>query len=280
VGILTDASLTGSANVNDVRIATGAGNTGVLVQAASGTANFTNMNITNGGRGLYVTQGAPDVRFQGRIATDASAEESVLVEGLTGGSVMVNRTTDTLSTGVAKNESTVSTALFIVQDQGSTAPAAIQVANNTSAVVGIGPTDVSQPTQQGVAVQGNTDSTIAFFDLSISDAVAEAFLTQSNDNLSLVSIQGRSDLSSQSTAAPAFASNDDANLIVSLLSVASKTVAPTPAIRLQGASAGDFSISDSFLVETGNPSPPPATIPAPGTNANVSNSTGVTVTLP
>jgi len=281
VGILADASLTGGANVNDVQITTAAGQTAVSVAAVpSGPVNFTNMNITNAGRGLWVNGGAPDVKFQGRIATTASADESIRIENLTGGSVMANRTTDGLDTAVAKNNTVVSTAPFIVQDTASTAPAAVQVANNSAAVVSIGQTEIIRPTRQGVSVQGNIDSTITFFDLSVIDAVAEAFSTQTNDNLSLVSIQGRSDLSSQSATLPVFASNDDANLIVALRTVASKTVAPVPAISLQGTSVGDFRIADSFAVETGNPTPPPATLPAQGTSANVSNSTGVTVTLP
>ena len=281
VGILADASLTGGANVNDVQINTTAGQTAVSVAAVpSGPVNFTNMNITNSGRGLWVNGGAPDVKFQGRIATTASADESIRVENLTGGSVMVNRTTDGLDTAVAKNNTVVSTAPFIVQDTASTAPAAVQVANNSAAVVSIGPTEITRPTQQGVSVQGNTDSTITFSDLSVIDAAAEAFSTQTNDNLSLVSIQGRSDLSSQSATLPVFASNDDADLIVALRTVASKTVAPVPAISLQGTSVGNFLISDTFAVETANPTPPPATLPAQGTSANVSNSTGVTVTLP
>jgi hypothetical protein len=281
VGILADASLTAGANVNDVQITTAAGQTAVSVAAVpSGPVNFTNMNITNTGRGLWVNGGAPDVKFQGRIATTASADESIRIENLTGGSVMANRTTDGLDTAVAKNNTVVSTAPFIVQDTASTAPAAVQVANNSAAVVSIGQTEITRPTQQGVSVQGNTDSIITFFNLSVIDAAAEAFSTQTNDNLSLVSIQGRSDLSSQSATLPVFASNDDANLIVALRTVASKTVAPVPAISLQGTSVGDFRISDSFTVETGNPTPPPATLPAQGTSANVSNSTGVTVTLP
>jgi hypothetical protein len=268
VGILADASLTGGANVNDVQITTAAGQTAVSVAAVpSGPVNFTNMNITNAGRGLWVNGGAPDVKFQGRIATTASADESIRIENLTGGSVMANRTTDGLDTAVAKNNTVVSTAPFIVRDTASTAPAAVQVANNSAAVVSIGPTEI-------------TNSTITFFDLSVIDAAAEAFSTQTNDNLSLVSIQGRSDLSSQSATLPVFASNDDANLIVALRTVASKTVAPVPAISLQGTSVGNFLISDTFAVETGNPTPPPATLPAQGTSANVSNSTGVTVTLP
>jgi hypothetical protein len=147
-------------------------------------------------------------------------------------------------------------------------------------VVSIGQTEIAQPTQQGVAVQGNVNSTITFFDLSVTNAAAEAFSTQTNDSLSLVSIQGRSDLSSQSATLPVFASNDDANLIIALRTVASKTVAPVPAISLQGTSVGNFLITDTFAVETANPTPPPATLPAQGTSANVSNSTGVTVTLP
>ena len=281
VGILADASLAGGANVNDVRITSNAGQTAVSVASVpSGPVNFTNMNITNAGRGLWVNAGAPDVTFQGRIASNASAEESIRVEALAGGSVMVNRTAAGLNTAVAKNDAIVSTAPFIVQDTASTAPAAIQVTGNNTAVVSIGQTEIAQPTQQGVAVQGNVNSTITFFDLSVTNAAAEAFSTQTNDSLSLVSIQGRSDLSSQSAALPVFASNDAADLIVALRSVASKTVAPVPAISLQGTSVGDFRISDSFAVETGNPTPPPATLPAQGTSANVSNATGVTVALP
>jgi hypothetical protein len=204
----------------------------------------------------------------------------VLVQNTTGGSVMVNRTTDSLDTAVASNDVIVPAALFIVQDTASTAPAAIQVAGNTTTAVSIGQAEITSPTQQGVSVQGNSDSTITFVDLSVLDAAAEAFSTQTNDSLSLVSIQGRSDLSSQSATLPVFASNDDANLIIALRSAASKTVAPVPAISLQGTSVGDFRIADSFTVETGNPTPPPATIPAQGTAANVSNSTGVSVTLP
>ena len=281
VGILADASLAGGANVNDVQITTAAGQTAISVATVpSGPVNFTNMNVTNAGRGLWVNSGAPDVTFQGRIASNASTDESIRVEKLAGGSVMVNRTTVGLNTAVAKNDAIVSTAPFLVQDTASTAPAAIQVADNNTAVVSIGQTEIARPTQQGVAVQGNINSTITFYDLSVTDAAAGAFSTQTNDGLSLVSIQGRSDLSSQSATAPVFASNDAANLIVALRSVASKTVAPVPAISLQGTSGGDFRISEAFTVETGNPTPPPATLPAQGTSANVSNSTGVTVTLP
>jgi hypothetical protein len=281
VGILADASLAGGANVNDVQITTAAGQTAVSVASVpSGPVNFTNMNITNAGRGLWVDTGAPDVKFQGRIATNASSDESVLVQNLAGGSVRVNTTTDTLNTPVAKNDVLVATAPFVVQDTASTAPAAIQVSTNNTAVVSIGQATITRPTQQGVSVQGNVDTTITFVDLSVIDAAAEAFSTQTNDVQSRVSIEGRSDLSSQSAALPVFASNDDANLIVALRSVTSMTVAPVPAISLQGTSTGDFRISDSFTVETGNPTPPPATLPIQGTAANVSNTTGVTVTLP
>jgi hypothetical protein len=284
VAIAAGPALTGVANVNDVIITGSNGPSQVGIQLASvpagATVNFFNMQVRDAGRGLWVDGGAADITFQGLIAQDSSPRESVLVQNNTGGSVMVNRTTDSLDTAVASNDVIVPAALFIVQDTASTAPAAIQVAGNTTTAVSIGQAEIASPTQQGVSVQGNSDSTITFVDLSVLDAAAEAFSTQTNDSLSLVSIQGRSDLSSQSATLPVFTSNDDATLIVALRSVASKTVAPVPAISLQGTSLGDFSISDSFAVETGNPTPPPATIPAQGTDANVSNSTGVNVALP
>jgi hypothetical protein len=53
-----------------------------------------------------------------------------------------------------------------------------------------------------------------------------------------------------------------------------------PAIDLQGTSIGQFVIADRFTVDVANPTPPPTTTSGPGTAANVSNSTAVTVTLP
>jgi hypothetical protein len=79
---------------------------------------------------------------------------------------------------------------------------------------------------------------------------------------------------------PAFQSNDNASLLVELESLSSRTVAPVPAIELQGASTGQFVITDRFTVDVANPTPPPTTTSGPGTAANVSNSTAVTVTLP
>ncbi|MCX7413570.1 MAG: hypothetical protein NTW36_09075 [Planctomycetia bacterium] len=281
VGILADNTLTTGANVNDVQIVTKAGQTGVsMVGVPSGEVNFYNMHVTNAGRGLRVDGGAPDVNFQGLIASTAATDESILVENLSGGSVSINRTTDTLATPVARNPLLVATASFAVRDTASAAPAAIQVTSNTGAVVAVGPTTITRPTQQGVAVQSNAGtSAVTFADLVVVDAAAEAFSSQSNTNTT-IGIEGRSSLSSQSSTLPVFASNDDATLLMTLQSMTSKTVAPVPAIVLQGTSTGFLDITDTFTVERANPTPPPASIPAPGTNANVSNTTGVTVTLP
>jgi hypothetical protein len=281
VAIAASNTLTAVANVNDVQIVTGSGQTATqLTGVAGGEVNLLNMDVTNKGRGLWVDGGAADVTFQGKIASNAASSASVTVENLTAGQVDVNTTTNSLATPVARNTVFVASAPFAINDVGSLATAAIQVTGNDSAAVAIGQVNISTPTQQGVSVQNNTSTQITFTTLRVTDATEEAFFSQSNDAASSLSIDDRSSLSSLSATLPAFFSDADAGTVVELESLASKTVAPVPAIDLQGAAIGSFRITDFFLVEVANPTPPPASLPAPGTAANVSNSTGVIVTLP
>jgi len=273
VGILADASLTGGANVNDVQITTAAGQTAVSVAAVpSGPVNFTNMNITNTGRGLWVNGGAPDVTFQGRIATTASADESVLVQNLAGGSVKVNTTADTLSTPVAKNDTVVASAPFVIADTDSAAPAAIQAVSNNTATVQIGQATVTGASQQGVLVQNNIATQTTFRNLVVTDATNEAFANLSNDAASSLTIAGQSSLASLSTTLPAFTTNSADTLDITLWSVQSDvTATPPTAISLQGGATGIFAITNEFLVSG-----------TAGTAANVNQTgaPGVTVTLP
>jgi len=277
VGILASGAFPAGANVNDVRIATAAGQTAVSVQGVSGPVNFYNMNVTSAGRGLWVNTGTPNVKFQGRIATTSSSDESVLVQGLTGGTVNVNTTTDTLSTAVAQAPQLVPTAPFVITDSRSAAPAAIQVATNNGATVNIGQARILQPTNQGVVVQNNTATQTTFRNLEVAQATGGAFVSQSNDAASSLTIDGRSSISSLSTTQPAFTSSDPVTLDVTLFSVNSASITPVPpavdptAVLLQGGSKGVFTISEQFLVNG-----------AAGTAANV-NQTGspaVTVSLP
>ncbi len=281
VGIVADNTLTTGANVNDVQIVTNAGQTGVSVAGVpSGAVNFYNMNVTNAGRGLWVNGGAPDVKFQGLIASTAATDESVLVQNLTGGSVNVNTTTDTLSTSVATNDVLVASAPLAINDTASAAPAPIQVASNagaTNKIVRIGQATITRPSQQGVLVQNNTATQTTFTNLRVLEATNEAFASLSNDAASSLTINGRSSLESLSTALPAFASNDAGTLDVTLFSVKSSSTTPVPpavdptAILLQGGSSGGFTISEEFVVNG-----------AAGTASNVEQSTApaVTVALP
>jgi hypothetical protein len=287
VAIAGGNTLTEGANVNDVQIVTGAGQTAIqLTNVPAGPptmpneVNLLNMDVTNQGRGLWVDGGAAEVTFQGKIASNGASAGSVTVENRTGGTVDINTTTNRLSTPVARNTGLVASAPFAISDAGSLATAAVQVTGNDSAVVSIGQVAISTPTQQGVSVQNNTSTQITFTTLRVTDATNEAFFSQSNDGASSLTIDGRSALSSLSATLPTFFSDADAGTVVELESLASKTVAPVPAIDLQGAAIGSFRITDSFLVEVANDDPPPASFPGPGTAANVSNSTGVIVTLP
>jgi hypothetical protein len=271
VGILADASLAGGANVNDVQITTAAGQTAVSVATVpSGAVNFTNMNVTNTGRGLWVNGGAPDVKFQGRIATTSSSDESVLVQNLAGGSVKVNTTANTLATLVAKNDTLVASAPAAITDANSAAPAAIQVVSNNTTTVQIGQATITGTSQQGVLVQNNVATQTTFRNVAVT-AANEAIANLSNDIASSLTIAGQSSLTSQSTMLPAFTSNGADTLDVTLASLQSAAAAPPTAVSLQGGATGLFTITNQFLVSG-----------TTGTTANVdqTGAPGVTVTLP
>ena len=110
-----------------------------------------------------------------------------------------------------------------------------------------------------------------FTDLLVTDAARQAFLTQGNDAATTVAITGASGLSSVSNTLATFAANDAAVLEVELVSLESALPNATgKAIVLNGTATGFLTISDVFRV--GN---------AAGTSpANVTNTTGVVVTLP
>jgi len=280
VGILASGSsvppLTVGANVNDVRITTSASQTAVSVFAVpSGQVNFYNMNITNSGRGLWVNDGAPDVKFQGKIVTTSSSDESVLVQSMKGGSVNVNTTTDTLATPVATNALLVSTAPLTITDTASAAPAAIQVVSNTAAIVNIGQTTITRPSQQGVLVQNNGATQTTFRNLQVTQATNEAFQSLSNDETSSLTINGRSSIESLSGTTPALTTNDRGNFDITLYSLKSSvpTTSGTAVLLTTGTTTpSNFKITNEFLVS--------------GTAGTISNvvvtgtNTAVTVTLP
>jgi len=286
VGIVADAGLTGVANVNDVAISGGnqANQVGALVTGVpGGTVNFYNMMIVNTGRGLWVDGGSADVNFQGTVYQDSSTAESVLVQGATGGTVNVNQTLATLDTGDTRNP-VILPLDYGVFDNNSITAAPVDVSANSDLVFNMGWTEIVTPAQRGVSVQGNTNSQISFQSLKVLDASGPAFVTQSNDAASVVSVSGASSLSSLSSVLPAFQSNDDASLAIDLVSLESNVItgAATPAVLLEGGSFGVFVIREDFTVQATNPSPPPATLPEAGTTADVINTTTgpVTVTLP
>jgi hypothetical protein len=284
-GIVADASLTGVASVNDVAIIgdNQPNQVGVLVEGVpGGTVNLYNMVVTDAGRGLWVNGGSADVNFQGTIVQDGSAYESVKVQSATGGTVNVNRTLDTLETLTAINP-VLLPLTYGVFDSNSLATAAVDVSTNNGLAFNMGWTEIVAPSQSGVTVQNNTNCQISFVDLAVFDATSEAFVTESNDAASVVTVSGASSLSSLSTTLPAFRSNDDASLAIDLVSLESGVLSgANPAVVLAGNSSGLFAIKNDFVVQGTNPSPPPATLPQPGTAADVSNTTTgpVTVTLP
>ena len=284
-GIVADASLTGVASVNDVAIIgdNQPNQVGVLVEGVpGGTVNLYNMLVTDAGRGLWVNGGSADVNFQGTIVQDGSAYESVKVQSATGGTVNVNRTLDTLDTLTAINP-VLLPLTYGVFDSNSLAAAAVDVSANTGLAFNMGWAEIVAPSQSGVTVQNNANSQISFIDLAVFDATSEAFVTESNDAASVVTVSGASSLSSLSTALPAFRSNDDASLAIDLVSLESGVLSgANPAVVLAGNSSGLFAIKNDFVVQGTNPSPPPTTLPQPGTAADVSNTTTgpVTVTLP
>ena len=138
----------------------------------------------------------------------------------------------------------------------------------------MGRSQITTPSQRGVAVQANASSVITFLDLSVIDATNEAFVAQSNGAASVVAVGGDSSLSSASITRPVFDSNDDAELAILLTSVTSAIpqlpAPPPPAVNIQGTSTGFFTITDLFTVGG-----------EPGTEAaNVANGTAVTVNVP
>ncbi|MGB8852791.1 MAG: hypothetical protein WCC69_04415 [Pirellulales bacterium] len=256
VAIAGNNTLTGGANVNDVQIVTGSGQTAIQLTAVpNGEINLLNMNITNQGRGLWIDGGAADVTFQGRIASNDASAESILIQNLTSGTVSVNASSNTLSTPLARNSSLVSSAPFIVSDVKSLAAAPINVSLNTDAQVTIAQVSLEQPTQRGVAVQSNNGSQITFLNLDVIDATAQAFITENNTSTSSVAIGGSSNLASDSNSLPTFESNDDATLAIELTSLTSGITQttppappPAPSIVLTGNSAGSLKVTESFTV--------------------------------
>jgi hypothetical protein len=270
-GIAGTAALTGGANVNDVQMfgSNAAGQAGILLtEVPAGAVNFYNMRVENMGRGLAIQKGAADVTFQGTIANTASAGQSVQVQEMSGGSVNVNVTSDTLATPVARNLTSVQPLAIL--DTNSTAAAAIEVSSNTNTTINIGQARITTPTQAGVSVQSNQGTPVSFTNLVVQNAAQEALIAQANDAASSLTINGASRLSSASTTVPALLINDDADLDIRLVSLESaRTAAPPYAIELPGGSTGTVEIIDQFLVNG-----------AAGTPANVNNTSSATVTLP
>jgi hypothetical protein len=252
VGIAANSTLTGVANVNDVILTGTNGPAQVGIQLsgvpAGATVNLYNMQVLNMGRGFWVDGGAADINFQGEISQDGSPLESVLVQNAAGGTININQELDTLSTAYASNP-IVQLQDYGIFDVSSLAAAPINVSLNTNTAVNIGRTQIATPSQRGVAVQANINSQITFLDLAVVNAVEQAFVSQSNDASSVITIGGASSLSSASTTRPAFESNDDATLSIDLLTLESAVPSGlNQAIVLQGASAGAFTINDSFTV--------------------------------
>jgi len=246
------------------------------VNVGGAPVNLYNMQVVNMGRGVSIDGGDADVNFQGLVRQNASQYESVLIQNRTGGAINMNQQLDTLQTAAASNP-VVNAQPYGIADISSQAPAAINISNNDATSVNIGPTRVTTPTAAGVTVQNNTGVTaVVFNDLIVKNAGNEAFITENNDAAATVAIAGETNsLSSVSTVAPAFRSNDDATLAIQLMSLDSAVAAGTnAAITLQGASTGVLQITDSFLVDG-----TPGTVAADVTNTT----TGVppvSVTVP
>jgi hypothetical protein len=278
IGIAADASLTGTATVNDVQLV-GTGVTGdqgiVLTGLQPGSkVNLYNMQLTNMDLGLFVDGGAGDVDFQGMISNTASSNASLLIQDTTGGTINVNDTANFLETPYARNARF--TVPFGIMDDASqfSSPITIQrIQNNT--VVNVSQASVSGAAGIGVQVTQITNSSVTFSSLQVTEAGDQAFFVSNGDNLSLITIDGASRLSSASTTLPAFQSSDNAGLKVTLTSLESAVPNATgQAIVLNGTSTGFLTVSESFLVGG-----------APGTEANnVTNGTGtpptVVVTVP
>jgi len=277
IGIAADASLTGTTNVNDVQLV-GSGVTGdqgiVLTGLQTGSkVNLYNMQLTNMDLGLFVDGGAGDVDFQGMIANQSSTNASLLIQDTTGGAINVNDTANFLQTPYARN--TQFTAPFGIMDVASQFSSPITVQRIQDTTVTVSQASVSAASGIGVQVTQIGNSSITFSSLRVTEAGDQAFFVSNGDNLSLVTIEGSSRLSSSSTTLPAFQSSDDAALNVTLTSLESAVPnAAGKAIVLNGTSTGFLKVTESFLVGG-----------APGTEANnVTNGTGtpptVVVTVP
>lgn len=280
-GIVDNAGLTTEADVNDVEIVgTGvAGDAGIVLANVNAGAqvNFYNTVVQNMDLGLFVFNGAGDIDFQGLITNTNSPNASVSILNTTGGTINVNRTTGSLNTAVARDD-----RLFVpsgIVDNLSQFNAPLSIAGTADTTVNIGQARVTRPSDVGALVSaGNANLQMTFTNLRVIDSENEAFISESNDAASVVTIDGTSSLSSVSTTLPALRTNDDAVLNIALVSLSSGVNSGTNnAIVLQGTSTGFVSIAESFLVA--NPAPPPATVD--GTVANdVTNATPVVVTVP
>jgi len=276
-GIAADASLTGTTNVNDVQLV-GTGVTGDQGIALTGLqtgskVNLYNMQLTNMDLGLFVDGGAGDVDFQGMIANQSSTNASLLIQDTTGGTINVNDTANFLQTPYARNAQF--TAPFGIMDVASQFSSPITVQRIQDTTVTVSQTSVSAASGIGVQVTQIGNSSVTFSSLRVTEAGDQAFFVSNGDNLSLVTIDGSSRLSSSSTTLPAFQSSDNAALNVTLSSLESAVPNPAgKAIVLNGTSTGFLRVTESFLVGG-----------APGTEANnVTNGTGtppgVVVTVP
>ena len=273
IGIAADASLTGTTNVNDVQLV-GTGVTGdqgiVLTGLQTGSkVNLYNMQLTNMDLGLFVDGGAGDIDFQGMIANQSSTNASLLIQDTTGGAINVNDTANFLQTPYARN--TQFTAPFGIMDVASQFSSPITVQRIQDTTVTVSQASVSGSSGIGVQVTQIGNSSVTFSSLRATEASDQAFFVSNGDNLSLVTIDGSSRLSSASTTLPAFQSSDDAALNVSLNSLESAVPnAAGKAIVLNGTSNGFLTVAESFLVGG-----------LPGTDpANVTNTTPVVVTVP
>lgn len=280
VAIAADATLTDTANVNDMQLSgTGVvGDAGIILTAvqAGADVNFYNMVLDRMDLGLFVDGGEADIDFQGLILNTNSPTPSISILATTGGTINVNRTTDFLQTNVARDD-----RFFVsygIIDANSQFNSPVSVEFTTDTIVNIGQARLVSSSDIGALVSGNLGSQITFTNLAVVDATNQAFLTESNDPTSVVTIDGTSELGSASTLFAAFESNDDATLNIQLVSLESAVDSGTNnAIVLQGTSIGFLNITEDFLVN--NPAPPPATVPGTVID-DVTNATGVIVTVP
>jgi hypothetical protein len=181
VGIAGDATLTQTANVNDVTM-TGTGTSGdkgvSLTNVPSGKVNFYNMTISNVDAPLSIDSGAADVDFQGVITNRDSAAASVAIANTAGGTININTTNNTLQTPVAQN--LLLATSYDVSDLQSQAGAAIVVENTSNTTVNLGQAQITEAGGIGVEVSGNTGSTVNLRNVAITNAGTEGVLIGTN----------------------------------------------------------------------------------------------------